>query len=391
MKCSCPICDAVAPIGLVHRRRVPVLQNRVWATRDGARSAPVGELDMVICQACGFAWNRAYDGDIISYDSAYDNDQSLSPHYRSHLSAMAERILQKIPSDESAHLIEIGCGQGDFIRHLAQQNKFSSAIGFDPAWRGHDGVGLHGAQIFRRYFDSTSQLPKGTMFVVARHTIEHLADPLNFLRKIRKTMSIGGRLFLETPDIDWILETRQAQDLFYEHCSIFSSDAMHIALAKTGFEPMLIERVFNGQYIWVEARPTSCAIAAEPRSQCSPTITFAKRLNSVTRQWKRGVRSLAAFQPVWLWGAASKGVTFALIVDPDGSCLAGAIDINKKKIAHFMPVTGLPIVAPANVTTGAAIIVMNPNYRDEIASHIDAMHVSARLLTIDDLERIPVT
>ena len=94
---------------------------------------------------------------------------------------------------------------------------------------------------------------------------------------------------------------------------------------------------------------------------------------------------IAANGTVWLWGAAAKGVTFALLVDPDGCQLAGAIDINPRKFGYFMPGTGLPIVSPSVLQDGDTVIIMNPNYRAEITRCIGEMGITARLLSVDSL------
>jgi hypothetical protein len=86
---------------------------------------------------------------------------------------------------------------------------------------------------------------------------------------------------------------------------------------------------------------------------------------------------------VYLGGAASKGATFATLIDPDGERLAGTIDINPAKVGKFMPATGLPIVSPSILQNGDTVIAMNPNYRSEIASEIDAIGIAARLLSVD--------
>jgi hypothetical protein len=223
--------------------------------------------------------------------------------------------------------------------------------------------------------------------VVSRHVIEHVADPLAFLRAIRSTMKTNeGRLFLETPDIEWIVKTFQPQDLFYEHCSIFSQDALRLALAAAGFEALSVERVFDEQYLWVEARP---ADEKHIRGSCNfidAARAFAKQREHFVRDWRVAILEMAPGSAVYLWGAASKGVTFALLVDPDGTSLAGAIDINRDKVSRFMPRTGLPIFSPSVLKNGDTVIIMNPSYHAEIAREIAAMGISARLLSLDAIK-----
>jgi hypothetical protein len=385
---ACPICGTQETITFDCRPRVPVLQNRVWRDRSAAWAAPVGKLEMVSCTTCGFAWNRAFDSESLIYDPEYDNDQMESAAYGMHVEAMVRRVLDSVSPDADTHLVEVGCGQGAFLRRLALTNKFASLTGFDPAYRGEEGACVAGVTIHRRLFGSAALglLPHSVQLVVSRHTIEHISQPLAFLNTIRATMETipAARLFLETPDFAWILKRFQPQDLFYEHCSIFSPEALCLACSVAGFKILSLEPVFGDQYLWAEAKPVSDAIGISPKSFLARTAeSFSAKRDLFVEDWRRRISALGANKAVWIWGAASKGVTFALLIDPAGTRLAGAIDINPNKIGRFMPVTGLPICGPDAVANGDVVIIMNSNYRNEIAAQIDARNISVGLLTLD--------
>jgi hypothetical protein len=195
-----------------------------------------------------------------------------------------------------------------------------------------------------------------------------------------------SRMFLETPDIRWIVETFQPQDFFYEHCSIFSESAFRIALAASDFTPVNIDRVFGNQYFWVESRPASEGIRVVTECDfASAAGNFAARRDRFVQKWRDKIDAFSTDGPVWLWGAASKGVTFALLVDPDASRLAGAIDVNPNKVGRFMPMTGLRIEDPEGLPNGAVVVIMNPNYHSEISARIDSMGKTAHLRFIDDV------
>lgn len=386
----CPVCHCKTSILLEQRSRAPLLQNRVWPDRVSARAAPAGELCFILCASCGFAWNRAFNPGQIIYDQNYNNDQTGSPRFRAHVAEMVARILTRVRPDGLAHLVEVGCGQGALLREFARRRSFASLTGFDPAWRGKDGVELDGVTIHRRYFgpEALELVPHGPLMVVSRHTIEHVADPLSFLRAIRAAMKPGdgGRLFLETPDIEWVVETFQPQDLFYEHCSIFSRGALRVALAAAGFEALSVDRVFDDQYLMAEALPTSDESRIVGRCEFSAAAeSFARQRHRFVQTWTDRIARITEGGRVWLWGAASKGVTFALLTDPDGAKLAGAIDVNPEKCGHFMPGTGLPIVSPSVLRDGDAVIIMNPNYAAEIASQIGVTGIAVQLMSIDSV------
>ena len=224
--------------------------------------------------------------------------------------------------------------------------------------------------------------------IVSRHTIEHIFRPLDFLRSIRAAMEMTPEacLFLETPDIEWILAKFQPQDLFYEHCSIFSPEALRLACSRAGFEMRSLELVFGDQYLWAEARPVvGTSDLAVRTSFTAAAENFATRSDRFVKDWRLLLTKLAAAKNVWIWGASSKGVTFALLIDPDGKEFAGAIDINPNKTGRFMPVTGLPIHGPDAVGDGDVVIVMNPRYRQEILQQIDEQNISVCLMTLDDV------
>jgi hypothetical protein len=365
---ACPICEATNPTRLDHRARVPILQNRVWPTVEAAKAAPSGVLDMMKCNKCGFAWNQAFDESLMKYDPDYDNDQTQSGAFQSHMSSMADRVIASL-TDKAANLVEIGCGQAAFIDVLAPKLLDEiSLFGFDPSWRGSDGDGPHGAKIFRQYFgpDTASLVPSGAEFIVARHTIEHISDPLAFLRAIRSVIvnTPGARLFLETPDIDWIVSNLQVQDIFYEHCSIFSRSSFAEALCRSGFDLVSIENVFGGQYFWVEAKPSlQSGSLSDNSARQDGAAGFEGQVNSIVNSWRSFVTK--SDRPVYLWGAASKGVTFALLLG--GAGLAGVVDINRKKIGKFLPITGLPVIPADDLPDGSRVVIMNPNYANEIA------------------------
>ena len=158
-----------------------------------------------------------------------------------------------------SHLVEVGCGQGVFLRDLMTRagDLLAAATGFDPALK----VELSAKRIDlkRDYFNekTSARLTGPAEIVVSRHTIEHTPNPLAFLKTIRACMTVSpsSRLLLETPDIQWIVDNLQEQDLFYEHCSIFSRDGLAIALRLAGFDQINVDRVFDGQYLWAEATP----------------------------------------------------------------------------------------------------------------------------------------
>jgi SAM-dependent methyltransferase len=363
----CPICSTPAPHTLLQRAKTPVLQNAVHRTRAGALAAATGELSIRHCNQCGFIWNSAFDPDSIRYTEGYDNSQIHSEAFLNHLRSRASRIIEGLPPHELAHIVEVGCGQGDFLQRLmtlAPAGRSIRATGFDPAYRSVEGADDARIRIFQEYFsaDSVSRLEGSPSVLISRHTIEHVPDPVGFLKAIRRTLPERSdvKLFLETPDNSWILHHDSFQDFFYEHCSLFDFGSISIALRKAGFTPSKIETCFQGQYIWVEADPTP-----EPDGASQ---TFDERLDRFQERWHALIEQVRGKGRVAIWGAGAKGATFALMLDPAGEIIDAIIDSNPGKQGGFIAVSAHPIIAPEDVPGRGitAIVLMNPNYEDEV-------------------------
>ena len=156
--------------------------------------------------------------------------------------------------------------------------------------------------------------------IVSRHVIEHVPNPVQHLSEINAALptSWAGRLFLETPAVEWILQHGVVHDFFYEHCNYFSADTLRFALGLAGFETISVETVAGGQYLWIEATrgtpkrtpPGAESILAKIRLMRDHEVQFMN-------YWKGKLAKLSANGNIAIWGAGAKGVTFVEMIDPD--------------------------------------------------------------------------
>lgn len=377
------------PIAIETRRHIPVFQNYVYENRERAKACLVGDLDMVGCAQCGFVWNRAFQADIAVYDSGYENDQTLSRSFKTHFAEMADRVIHSFPLTESISLLEIGCGQGQFLAEIAERagDRLDFAYGFDPAYRGPLEFGERTK--FKRSYaskETVNNLHFRPRCIVSRHTIEHVPDPIAFLNDIRGILGEGNeaRLFIETPCVRWILDNCVIQDLFYEHCSLFTAETLDFALESSGFRTIKIDHVFGGQYLWAEAAFAK-STPTEIHKQCDASVLqlAGKRWETAKHRWQQSIQSSGLRTAIW--GAGAKGMTFAQITDPDASHIDCIIDINPAKQGKFSPATAHEIVSPPEAIGRGieAVLVMNPVYVSEIEKLAQAMCASFTIQCVE--------
>jgi len=378
----CPVCRAADLEAILDRGAVPVFQNALYRTPQSARAAARGTLAVRRCRTCGFITNAAFEPDCIVYGPDYDSSQLNSATFQAHLADRLARIAATLPAagDRPLEIVEVGCGQGDFLIDLARVvggNRPIRAFGFDPAFRRGRPLPA-GLTIEPAYFDTAAcrRLGLSPDIVVSRHTIEHIADPVGFLASMRDGLARDApvHLFLETPDSRWILAHEAFHDFFYEHCSLFDFRSMATALRRAGFDPSRIESCFGGQYLWAEA---------ETGRGGTTTEDLDTRLASYVVRWRQLIDSHDG--QVVIWGAGGKGATFALLVDPDAQRIAAVVDKNPGKQGGFLPLTAHPIVAPAQLARQPIdlLLVVNPNYEAEIRTEVARLGLSPRIIVVD--------
>lgn len=384
----CPVCGGERTDVFLERPGVPAHQNVAYTSQSEAVGAPRADLRMRACGGCGFVWNEAFDASRVGYDAHYDNTQHHSPRFSAHMRAMAERILEALPA-RAATIVEIGCGKGDFLRLLvADAAPGHQGIGYDTT---HDGPAVEAGgrlRFERRLFDRSCVEDRPDV-VVCRHVIEHIPDPLVVLRELRSALGEhSARVFFETPDVAWILENGVIWDFFHEHCSLFTQSSLARAFQMAGFAVTAVDRVFGGQYLWLEGLPDGTdAAGGGPVEGLAASLpvgpgTFGARERELVAGWRDRIEALAGSGPVALWGAGAKGVTLANLCDPDASRVDCVIDINPRKQGRYVAGTGHPIVTPEGLRERApgAIILMNPNYESEVRATLGELRLAWELV-----------
>jgi SAM-dependent methyltransferase len=392
MTTACLICGSPDVLLLEERERVPIGQNLVFSAREAALHCPAGRLDMRRCTACGFVWNAAFDAALMVYDAAYDNSQTFSPRFVAHVDEVADRIAERVRGGRRVDLVEVGCGQGEFIGVLARRfgPRLASAIGYDPAWRGDPRNLPAGASVRGEYFgkDAIRADDPRPDVVVSRHTIEHVPDPLAFLRAIRAAMAEGTPLFVETPDIDWVLERGVFFDFYYEHCSLFALPTLAFALERAGFVVEDVRPMLDGQYQLAQAVAGPLpGGATRPPASGWDDCGYRNKRDAFLAGLTRGIDALGPPGTVALWGGASKGVTLCLTIPAAARRIAATIDINTRKQGGFLPASGIPIVSAAEAAARGVrhAVVVNPVYLDEIRASLATDGLPIEAVSIDTL------
>ena len=160
------------------------------------------------------------------------------PAFLTGLYQEARRFQHVLLSDlPPGRLLDVGCGDGQFLRKMTQQGWVGTGIDFD-ANATESGHKKYGLDLIAGDFQTADFDSGGFDAVTLSHVIEHVPDPVACLDKCRQILKPGGRVVLLTPNFLSLGHQRFGRDWRGleppRHLHIFSPDALAECARRAG-------------------------------------------------------------------------------------------------------------------------------------------------------------
>lgn len=389
---TCPNCELGKMVVFYEKDKAPVHSVVLLSSREQAINFTTGDIQLGYCDTCGFISNILFDASLHDYATDYEATQSYSPTFN----AFAKRLAHRLIDDYDLHdkdIIEIGCGQGEFLTMLAEEGP-SRGTGFDPAYRdepieseARDRLKFIADYYSEKYTDYQAD------FIVCKMTLEHIDKTAEFISTVRR--AIGDRedtiVFFQIPNAEYVMRDLAFWDVYYEHCSYFSAASLKYLFRRSGFKVLAVGTEYDDQYLMIEASPTQIPdgpVAIDPKDLAeihNLTVEFARKVKPFIQEWRDRINQLKSDgKRIVIWGSGSKGVSFLTTLGITNE-IEYCVDINPLKYNKYMAGTGQRIVSPEFLKSYQpdVVIVMNPVYCGEIQADLDKMGVSAIMLTVE--------
>ena len=378
-------------------RGMPAHSVLLLQTREEALNYPKGDIALAFCESCGFISNVAFDPTLHEYSAKYEATQACSPTFNAFAHRLATRLIDRYDL-RGKDIIEIGCGQGEFLTMLCELGD-NRGIGFDPAYtsRTNDGQAQHRISFVKDFY-SERYAGHRCDFLCSKMTLEHIQRTADFVSTVRRSLEDqpGTTVFFQVPDVTRILRELAFWDIYYEHCSYFCSGSLARLFRRCGFDVIDLTVDYDGQYLMIEARPGDgkgevVVEGEDDLGDLSRDVAyFAQDCQHLLEAWKSELReNHRTGRRTVLWGAGSKGVAFLTTLDIRHE-IEYAVDINSYKHGTFMAGTGQQIVAPEFLKEYSpdVVIVMNPIYCDEIQRELSRMRVRAEVRLVSERREV---
>lgn len=320
-----------------------------------------------VCLTCGHAQCDDIPDIEAFYDTGYrislnssDHDQifTVKPDgaivYRTdHQAELAGRLLD-LP--QGAALLDYGAAKATTLQKLhagrpdIRPHVFDVSADYTEAWKGwiaeRDQACYAVPASWNGRFDA----------VMSHFVIEHVAEPVDFIRNIRVLLRPGGKLLLSLPDVS----ANPGDMTVADHVNHFSEASLRRALADGGFSVGTIDRdSFPGAFFVV-------AIRDEERAEVEPSLVekAVLRAEEICESWRRSAANLerraaefrgrkaaiygAGFYGSWIYSRVGKQLDLTGFLDRNPHVAGGT---------HF----GLPILPPEQIADDVAVLFVGLN------------------------------
>ena len=213
---------------------------------DDSVFADNGKLTFILCKECDFLFNpkgleltpediKSYYQSFLTYDQAADKVLAqLDVFLRWRLSYLS--FLEKCISRNTMkqmRILDIGGSAGQFCFLMKQKGFFQCDL-LDYS-KTHVNIGKNIFRIKHTYTD-IDQITEPYDLYILNHTIEHIADPVNYLNTLLKNHK-NTHIFISTPNhrsVGSILYKQKWLLLREHHISLFSKKSISSLYERTG-------------------------------------------------------------------------------------------------------------------------------------------------------------
>ena len=269
-------------------------------------------------------------------------------------SKIIEWLNQVLEVDSEGDVLELGCGNGAFLRKFAQCR---------PQWK------LTGTEFDDRNRSSIEAIPNANLHVgaladmkgsfdliVAIHLLEHIVDPVTLLVDCARKLRAGGKVLIQVPNI----RESPFDLLIADHCSHFSKESLTKTVMKSGYSIYAISEHVVSKEISLVIQPEKETRAPEierSRELVAGHLAFFDRFRRLT---------VDSGSPLGVFGSSIAATWLASELD---GRVQFFVDEDTQRIGkqHL----GIPIVDISGIPKGAVVVLpMAPQLSQSIAARL---------------------
>lgn len=323
---------------------------------------PGGQLG--VCPRCGGAqavispqWEaearKIYD-DYTIYHQGGGVEQSVFDTATGAASSRSSRLLHRLqkelPLAPHGRLLDVGCGNGTTLRVFSDIAPNWSLAGLDVNDHNKKVVeSIPGVEAL--YTGPSATVPGQFQVITLIHSLEHIAEPVNFLEGLGDKLVVGGMLVVQVPDC-W---QNPFMFLVADHATHFFESTLRNVVAAAGYDVVLTAGDWIAKELTLIARKPAHELPSGVRSNAVDNISAVRDRVEWVVALGRHLRALTTKNTLGVFGTSIAATWLqeelhgeaAFFVDEDPSRFGQT----------FM---GRQILRPSEVPPGSQVIIALP-------------------------------
>lgn len=184
-------------------------------------------LGYILCKTCGVRFLPTNENIGEYYSSGEYRTKIKQPSEAAHQQRRADHIIQYVGSPSV--FVDIGCSMGILMNEVRKTGAECFGVDLDTILA-HD--------VYRHILE----VPEQADCITLIHSLEHMPNPLKYLRDVYAKMNSGGRVIIEVPNGGVNVKNEYYRGAFkFPHLVMFDDESLTWTMQAAGFE---IKNVF---------------------------------------------------------------------------------------------------------------------------------------------------
>jgi SAM-dependent methyltransferase len=340
-------------------------------------------LEVAVCAECHLAQLMEVIEPEVLFGASYSFYSSDSPPLVAYHLKYAADLLIKYPRQAALGVLEIGCNDGDLLRHFAHHPH----LGIDPTSGPITAATTRGLNVVEAAFSDKVAETVNRKFglVIANHVLAHVADVSDVVAGIARLLHPEGVAFIEVQYLPDLLVNNAFDLVYHEHRNFFSLTSLEYALSRHGLQVLdaqLTDRQGGSLRITAGARVTEPGARPWNKLEVEQLRISEKWLSSLaayegmqgraerirTRIWDLLEQEAKAGRLVAGYAAPAKATTLLSYCQIGSDDLKFIMDPAPIKVGRYVPGTNIQIIAPNETMNdpNATVLLFAWNYASAI-------------------------
>ena len=346
-------------------------------------------LHVRICHECLLVQLPAYipAEDIFSH---YAYFSSYSDSWVEHARRFVDTAVERLGLNNGSFVVEVASNDGYLLQHVL--GRAIRALGIEPASNVAEAAMARGVPTEVLFLSEEVGRKVASEFgradlVVANNVFAHVPDIVDFAKGLRALVADKGRVSIEIPHLQRLIEGRLYDTIYHEHYSYLSLLTTQRVLAAAGLTVVDVEELpTHGGSLRTWSAPAesagnpSDAVAAVLAAEAAAGLHSLEGHGGFAHDVAAARNDFVSFlvecsrdgASVAGYGAPGKGNTLLNHAGVRADLLAFTVDRNPFKHGKFLPGTHIPIHPVERLAEERPdyVLILPWNLKDEIAAQL---------------------